>query len=82
MVITLTISDKLVDQVDAVRKSEARASYIRRAIEEKLQVLMPSRAFIVFDARPRRRQPGGEKRHHRPVLFTTARKRPSSRTPC
>ena len=37
MVLTITISDELVKEVDAIRKSEARASYIRRAIEEKLE---------------------------------------------
>ena len=37
MVLTITMSNELVKKVDDVRKSEARASYIRRAVEEKLQ---------------------------------------------
>lgn len=36
-VITLTIGKKLIANIDQVRKTEARASWIRRAIEEKLE---------------------------------------------
>lgn len=36
-VLTITMNDKMIKQIDAVRKSEARASYVRRAVEEKLQ---------------------------------------------
>lgn len=36
-VITLTIGKHLIGDIDKVRKTEARASWIRRAIEEKLE---------------------------------------------
>lgn len=37
ILIGMTMSDELVNRIDSVRKSEARASYIRRAVEENLQ---------------------------------------------
>lgn len=54
-VITLTIGKKLIANIDKVRKTEARASWIRRAIEEKLerdvaQVILTQPVEVVEEA--------------------------------